>query len=243
MCKTFLFILLINFFINLNAKGQQRYFFSLDHNVHSIWVANIKGTEYFTFDSPSKNLKSSNSTELYEYKFGKNSFSFLPGSQFFRLEDKYGHHHHFQLHRPVIIIDGKLFVPLRSFLDCLVNSNLFQISFAPKSYAFVFLENQKVFALPKTSKETKVIVENEAKKSSNSNQYQILQDSEESKKFPRLVLTNNERFLSTNGNQIKLQGKGYNKELENQGNKNKDTTGKIPPKYYVLPPELKNNPK
>lgn len=233
-------VVLIPFFL-LQYIGliAQKHFFSLDGHIQSISVVKLKNIDYFSFD-----VKES---ENYCYRFGKSSLIFLPGSKFFTLIDKSNTQYEFQMQRPTILLNNRLMIPLETFLDCLKNAGLFEYSSTPRSFAFLYKKHIIQTAnVAKTKKEIikeNQKVRNEAKETKNKIEIQNDDKTLEPSSIPRLVLTNNERFslVPPKGKRISVIGKSNNtNHIDKMQN---DTTGKIPPKFYVLPPELKNNPK
>lgn len=232
----FCFIGMIALLLRIDGYAQKQ-FFSFDGHIQSITISNIRKFEYFTFDNSKQ--------ENFTFRFGKNTFVFLPGSRFFALIDKFGMEREFQMQLPTLLVGGKLQIPFRSFLDCLSNSGFFEYSFSSKSYAFRFKEVKKeeqnlgkIQEINKTPQKENTEPKVDKVGKVENNFYQS-----EKSSIPKLVFTNYERFsiVPPKSKQRVKQEPKINSipPKENE----KDTTGKIPPKFYVLPPELKSNPK
>ncbi|MCX7908812.1 MAG: hypothetical protein N2560_04755 [Ignavibacteria bacterium] len=234
-----LIFLIFVFFGKVFSQNPQKHYFSIDGKIQSILVLEIKGFEYFSFEK--------GNVGGFNFQIGRYLFYFLPGSKFFTFVDVNGNHHDFQMTRPAILLGQKLFIPFRSFLDCLLNSNLFEISFSTKSYAFKF-------KLDKTQKlSTRKGNEKYDKTNTGTSKYGMevapelgvteeKKPTTETKAFPKLLLTNQDRFSLTKPTKTKSIEPGETR-MEKPYKIKEDTTGRVPPKYYVLPPQLKNNPK
>ncbi|MGC8957428.1 MAG: hypothetical protein ACP5LT_06345 [Candidatus Kapaibacteriota bacterium] len=233
--------------LSLIESRAQKTYLGFDGKVYPLSITNFKGTDYFAFDIKTQKLIGRHPDfEKYTYRLGSNSFHFLPGSKFFILFDTFGNENDFQMQKPAILVGDNLFIPLRSFLDCLSNSGLFESSFSQKSFAFRY--KQIVKNNDNFTKDSKANIEDIDKTKKQQPQSKINKKiNKEVRPFeqsstPRLVFTNYERFslVPAKEKQMHKLKKG---EIVPQKNNHNDTLGKVPPKFYVLPPELKNNPK
>lgn len=235
----FLFFVLLH--LEIFAQSPNKKFFGFDGYVQSINLMSINNFDYFSFDDLTRANISKALEQNYIYSFGKNTLFFLPGSRFFFLIDKYDNKHQYQMVRPTFLLGDKLLIPLGSFLDCLSNSNLFETSFSNKSFAFKFKESKKENIGITPQKETigsKSRTQNNKGSGLQEDNKEETTSPNESTKIPKLVLTNYERFSL-------IKSKATGEDLQINPNKEivkpkKDTAGKIPPKFYVLPPQLKN---
>ncbi len=243
MLRLLFLFFFVQFHVEIFSQPPNKKFFGFDGYVQSINLMSINNFDYFYFDNLTHANISKALEQNYSYSFGKNTLFFLPGSRFFFFIDKYENKHQFQMVRPTLLLGDKLLIPLGSFLDCLSNSNLLETSFSNKSFAFKFKESKK--------ENIGITFQKEAIGSKSSTQSKkgrgLLEENKEETtspdeptKIPKLVFTNYERFSL-------IKSKATRENLQINPNKEivkpkKDTTGKIPPKFYVLPPQLKNKP-
>ncbi len=236
------FLCFVLFVDVLKCQSYKKLYFSIDDKVRAIYVIKLKEFEYFYFESLDKGRKNFvEDSKSYTYVFGQTSLFFLPGSMFFALYHKSFGKFEFQMNRPAILYKDKLLIPFFSFLECLSNSGIFASSLSSKSFAFKYKEPKKQENAPfaQITPKKKEPVDTAATPIPKVDEK--MEDTQ-SRSLPRLVLTNNERYsLEPNDGKQKAMN---TKELESKNKRqNDDTLSKVPPKYYILPPELKNSPK
>jgi hypothetical protein len=243
------FCLVVSLLISFDVVFSQmlrKLFLSFDSQIQAISIVRLKDVEYFYFEMSSGNKKGlSFSDNPFSFQIGKVSFTFLPGSFFFILTEKSGEHI-FQMLRPAINNGKTLLIPFKSFVECLYNSGLFDTSNSSKSLAFKLKEEKLPAPVQIEAKKT------EAKRASLEASKTISPVKQEKTKtesrggtsepMPKLVLTNYERF-NPKPEKLTIKQTSEKKLTPKEKINPKDTTKPIPPKYYVLPPELKNNPK
>jgi hypothetical protein len=231
--------------ITLFAQGERKIRFGIDNNYNSIVITSINGYEYFSFENQKHN-SASNALGNFIYSFGDYQIQFLPGSFFFVLKGKDKTEMIFQLNRPILSFKDKLLIPFRSFLSCLSSSGKFDstgnnlaISFKTKSHLEVTQKTESFKEKQSNKKSNEERKSSVARESSMDKRKTKFTEVEESA-FPRVLLTERERFsLKKMPFAVKETKPQPNITLPQSA---KDTT-KVPPKFYVLPPELKNNPK
>lgn len=237
-CLLYLFCFFL--FVDDLSSQSHKYYFSIDDKVCVINVTKLKEYEYFYFEDLQKSKPNYiEGNRSFSYSFGQTTLMFLPGSMFFAIHNKNLGIREFQMNRPAILFKEKLLVPFVSFLDCITNSGIFEKSFSSKSFAFKYKEPSKLEKVP-----SDLTKKNEKSDEYNTPTQKVEQAAENSAKerLPRLVLTNNERYNlePTDGKQTSSDGKMLRSKGKRAIN---DTIQKVPPKYYVLPPELRNSPK
>ncbi|MFN3781216.1 MAG: hypothetical protein ACK4SO_03465 [Candidatus Kapaibacteriota bacterium] len=243
--KFYAFSLLLFFLFSdvLECQSYEKFYLSIDDKVRAIYVVKLRDYEYFYFENLSRNRTNFiDDSRSFTYTFGETSLSFLPGSIFFAINHTSFGKQEFQMNRPAILYKDKLLIPFVSFFNCLSNSGVFASSVSAKSFAFKYKEPKKQENLPPPNEmktNEKEFVQRDT--SSIPKGVQAIVDSQ-NRSLPRLVLTNNERFNLEP--RVERQSTIDTKELKIKNKRtDEDTTRKVPPKYYTLPPELKNSPK
>ncbi len=223
---------------SIQSQTTKKQFLVIDNKTFPIVISQINEYEYFYFDVQDLGKSFKQQINNFNFSFGKYKLFFLPGSFFFSISRNEQLVQILQLQRPVLEINQRLFIPFRSFLSCLNSTGYFDYQANLNSFIFKTKPIEKPFA-----KETQR--ENNLKKISNDKVTKEIQRNKDNeganiKSLPKILLTERERFS--------LQKIPFEIPI-NENNKQKNEvpikidTVSIPPKYYVLPPELKNSPK
>lgn len=227
--------------------------FKIDNFQKTLKINTFNRKEYFSLSNLYRaQIKHSNSRqEPFTVQCGNYQFSFLPGSIYFTLKDlKQGNERILQISSPTIDLNGELWIPLKAFINCLTSIPLFEHSLALNSIVL----NTNKEKLIKSSLEKKTVAT--TSQTNRTNRNRIKQSLEKNKTnkpispLPRINLTLNERLslepqppAPSNRSNFHKNSSEKMKEISKQKSRTTDTTANIPPKYYVLPPVLKNNPK
>lgn len=232
----FLFFFPISF---IHPQTTKKHFFVVDNRTYPIVITQLNGYEYFYFDvQNSKKYVQQQQKNNFDFTLGKYKFFFLPGSFFFSISISEHPGQILQLNRPVIELNQRLLIPFWSFLSCLNSTGYFDYFTHSNSYIYKTKSNEKPIAKEKPR-------ENSLNKISDEKVANKIQRHKDNvvtniKSFPKILLTERERFS--------LQKIPFEIPINENNNLDykipiKIDTVSIPPKYYVLPPELKNSPK
>ncbi|MCX7880170.1 MAG: hypothetical protein N2517_05870 [Ignavibacteria bacterium] len=242
------FLLLFPFFLVegvCSLQPERKVFFNIANFRSVCVVSNFKNIEYFSWDNNfNKHLAKNKSFQKYSLKFGKTSLVFFIGTFYFVLIDETNESEIFQLTLPTIEVSGMVYVPLTSFLNCIEKSQKYDVSIINNN---VTLRKRKSNIALKTEAKhqhlkretTETIIETQ--KIDETTETHLSNPST----MPKVNLTIYELLSLEKDKEFttKKRGVKQRKPIESPKKAVTDTTGKVPPKYYVLPPELKNNPK
>ncbi len=255
-----LFLLCLFFMphILFTQQSNNTVLFKIDSHRATLKIATFNGKEYFAFSSLNRvPIKRANKQEEYfTIQYGKYQFTFIQGSIYFVLgNSELQNEQILQISVPTIYLNGELWIPFKSFTNALVSIPLFEYSISSNSVIL----NTKKEKITKASPEKKRYTPNDTiptktnrlKNRRASESFGAKnQPTKPTSPLPRLNLTTNERFSLESRSLLPEDKKSSTSRNANktiiEKTKQKvqrDTTIDIPPKYYVLPPVLKNNPK
>lgn len=224
----------------------------IDNFKKTLKITIFNGKEYFALSNfPRPQIKNSaNQQEPFSVQCGNYQFSFLPGSIYFILSNlKQGSERILQISSPTIDLNGELWIPLKTFINCITSIPLFEHSIAGNS---IILNTKKEKTIRLSPEQNKYATTPQTNRNKENKTRQTFGRSEQPAKntispLPRINLTLNERLARepqpSNKNNLYKNNTKNTKEIPKQKSRTTDTTVNIPPKYYVLPPVLKNNPK
>jgi hypothetical protein len=249
-----LLVLLIPQFLFTQQLGSNTIILKIDNFKRALKVAAFNGKEYFALSNftPLQIKHKSNQTEPFAVKCGNYQFSFLPGSIYFILRNlRQGNEQILQISSPAIYLNGELWIPLKAFTNCLTSIPLFEHSVAGNSIALNTKKEKPTKSSLETNKRTTTSQPNRVKENKTQQAFDTReQPAKIISPLPKINLTLNERLAlepqpsTTSNKNNSYKGKSEKiKETPKQKSRTADTTLNIPPKYYVLPPALKNNPK
>lgn len=231
----FLFFFPISF---IQPQTTKKHFLVVDNKTYPIVISQINDYEYFYFNVQNSKKYYQQQKNKYDLSFGKYKLFFLPGSFFFSISISEHQGQILQLNRPVVELNQRLLIPFWSFLSCLNSTGYFDYFAHSNSYIYKTKSNEKPIAKEKPR-------ENSLNKISNEKVAKEIQRHKDNvvtniRSSPKILLTERERFsLQKIPFEIPIN---ENINLEYKTPIKIDTIS-IPPKYYVLPPELKNSPK
>lgn len=224
----------------------------IDNFKKTLKITIFNGKEYFALSNLLRpQIKHSNNRqEPFSVQCGNYQFFFLPGSIYFILREiKQGNERILQISSPTIDLNGELWIPLKTFTKCLTSTPLFEHSLAGN--LIVLNTKKEKTTKPSVGKDKHATTPQTNRNKENKTQ-QRFDNSEQPAKstispLPRINLTLNERLARepqpSDKNNLHKNNAENRKETPKQKYRTTDTTVNIPPKYYVLPPVLKNNPK
>mgnify|MGYP001057398352 CR=1 FL=1 len=237
------FVLLLFCSINLFAQGEKKIRFGIDNHFYTIIINSINNNEYFFFEERKPKKQPHIVSDIYAYSFGNYQIQFLPGSVFFVLLHQDRIEMIFQLSRPVLIFNEKLLIPFRSFLSCLSSCGMFDSSGSDLAISFKTKTNFSMTHRVGKQQEKQFNI-----KSDDTNPNSSFIESPSKKQeynfseftFPKVLLTEKERF-SLKKEPFAIQEFRIKQSITKPRLAN--DTMNVPPKFYVLPPELKNSSK
>lgn len=229
--------------------------FKIDNFKRTLKITVFNGKEYFAFSNLLRTQikHTDNQMEYFVAQCGGYQFSFIPGSIYFILDDlKQESQQILQISSPSIFLNGELWIPLKAFTNCLISLSSFEHSLVANSITLntkrekttkSLLEKKKYMAMPQTNRIKDYTISEPFDKGQ--------QPTKPTPPLPRINLTSNERLSLEPRSYIPINNSNSYKTNSNSRKTNElpeskppgDSTVNIPPKYYVLPPVLKNNPK
>ncbi len=226
----------------------------IDNFQKTLKITTFNGKDYFALSnfSQPQSRHGKNQQEIFSVQCGNYQFSFFPGSIYFILRDlRQGSERILQISSPAINLNGELWIPFKTFTNCLTSIPLFEHSLAGNS--IVFNTKREKPTKPSLERKNEVTTSKTNRVKENKTQQTFDRSDQPAKvisPLPRINLTLNERLAggpqpSTTNNKNEPY-KGSSEKMQGtpkQKSRTTDTTVNVPPKYYVLPPVLKNNPK